>query len=90
VKNFKREIEGVVESIYKWCESYDEAHIYLENYLHKQKQDKVTASGEVALAAFKKKIHVLGYEDLTQQKHEAARKLPKGIYVDNIRSEMRF
>jgi hypothetical protein len=40
--------------------------------------------------ALKKKINVLGYENLTQQQQEAARKLLKGIYVENIMSQMRF
>jgi hypothetical protein len=55
-----------------------------------KKQDKVPESGEVALAALKNKIHVLCYENLTQQQKEAARKLPKGIYLDNIMSKMRL
>jgi hypothetical protein len=35
-----------------------------------------------------KKNHVLGYEDKTQNKQDHARTLRKGIYVENIMSQM--
>jgi hypothetical protein len=66
LEKFQKETEGVIGSIYGYCESYAEAHQYLEDYLQKQKQDPNYHSDKVALAAMKKKIFVLGYEDLTQ------------------------
>jgi hypothetical protein len=35
-----------------------------------------------------KKKHVLGYDDLTQKEQDHARTLPKGIYAENIMSQM--
>jgi hypothetical protein len=43
----------------------------------------------VALAALEKN-HILGYDDLTQKQQEHARTLTKGIYVENIMSQMRM
>jgi hypothetical protein len=49
-------------------------------------------SSDVALEALnlKKKVHILGYEHLTQKQQEHDRGLPNGIYVDNIMSQMRL
>jgi hypothetical protein len=78
----------VIGSIYVYCESYAEAHLFLEDYLQQQKEDLNSHSDEVAQAAVKKKMCILGYEDLTHKPQEAARYLPKGIYVENIMSKM--
>jgi hypothetical protein len=48
---FQKETEGVVGSIYEWCDSYAEARHFLKEHIHNQKQDKTPESGEVALAA---------------------------------------
>jgi hypothetical protein len=90
VKRFEKEIEGVSGCIYESCDSYDQAQKYVEDYLHQQKEDKLFESSAVALAALEKKIHILGYGDLTQKQQEQARRLPKGINVDNIMIQMRL
>jgi hypothetical protein len=89
VRKFKKEIEGVPTSLYESCNSYAQARKYLEDYLHQQKGDHLMEITNVALAALKKK-HILGYEDLTQKQQEHARTLPKGIYVENITSQMQM
>jgi hypothetical protein len=90
VKKFKKEIEGVVGSLYGSCNSYDQARKYVEDYLHQQNGGHLMESSAVALASLKKKIQILGYEHLTQKQQEQARTLPKGIYVENIMSQMRL
>jgi viroplasmin and RNaseH domain-containing protein len=77
VKKFKKEIEGVAGSIYESCGSYDQAHKKMEDYLHQQKEDQLIESSALALADLKKKINILGYEDLTQKQQEQARRHPK-------------
>jgi hypothetical protein len=62
----------------------------LEDYLHQQKGEQLMESSAVALAALKKKIHILGYEHLAQKQKEQARTLPKGIYVESIMNQMRL
>jgi hypothetical protein len=92
VKKIKKEIEVVAGSLYESCDSYAQDHKYLEDYLHQQKGGQLIELSTLALAALKKKINILGYDDLTQKQQkqqEQARRLPKGI-VDNIMSQMRL
>jgi hypothetical protein len=71
-------------------DSYAQAQKYLEDYLHQRKGGQLIESSAVTLAALKKKIDILGYDDLTQKQQEQAIRLPKGIYADNIMIQMRF
>jgi uncharacterized protein HemY len=84
VKKFKNEIEGVLARLYESCNSYAQAHKYLEDYLHQQKGDHLMEISTVALEALIFFLNILGYEDLTQKQQEYARTLPKVIYVENI------
>jgi hypothetical protein len=87
VKKFKKEIEGVPATLYESCNSYAQDHKYLEDYLHQQKGDQRMGMTDVALAALKKNISsVMRISHKKQQEH--ARTLPKGIYMDNIMSQM--
>jgi hypothetical protein len=53
VEKFKKEIEGAAGSLYESCDSYDQAHKYLEDYLHQQKRYQLMDMTDVALAALK-------------------------------------
>jgi hypothetical protein len=75
--------------LYESFNSYAQAHKYLEEYLDQEKGNQQMEMTAVAVAAFKKN-HVLCYEDLTQKQQDHARTLPKGIYVENIMSQMRM
>jgi viroplasmin and RNaseH domain-containing protein len=51
---FKDQIEGFPASLYELCDSYDQAHKYLEEYLHKEKGNETMEMTTIALAAIKK------------------------------------
>jgi hypothetical protein len=80
VKKVKKEIEVFQASFYESCNSYAQAHKYLEEYLHQQKGDQLMGMTAVKLAALEEK-NVLGHEDLTQKQQEHAIMLPTGMYV---------
>jgi hypothetical protein len=40
LRKFKHQIEGFPESLYESCDSYDQAHKYLEHYLHEDNGNK--------------------------------------------------
>jgi hypothetical protein len=61
----------------------------LEEYLHQEKGNQEMEMTAITLAALNKN-HVLGDEDLTKTQHHHARTLPKGIYVEDIMSQMRI
>jgi viroplasmin and RNaseH domain-containing protein len=54
LRKFKEEIEGFPASLYESCDSYDQAHTYLEEYLHQEKGNKEIEITDIALAALKK------------------------------------
>jgi hypothetical protein len=87
LRKFKEEIEGFPASLYESCNSYAQAHKYLEEYLHQQKGHQEMEMTAIALASFLKK-HVLDYEYLTKKQQDHERTLPKVIYVENIMSQM--
>jgi hypothetical protein len=41
VNNFILEVNGVVGSLFKVCESYSEAHLYLREHFVKEKEDPI-------------------------------------------------
>jgi hypothetical protein len=47
-------------------------------------------SGPVPTSAVASRRYASGYENLTWKQQEAARALPKGIYVENIISKIRL
>jgi viroplasmin and RNaseH domain-containing protein len=83
----KQQIEGFPASLYESYDSYDQAHKYLEQYLHEDNGNETMEITATEFAAIKKK-QVLGYEDLTKKKQDHARTLPKGMYIQNIMSKM--
>jgi hypothetical protein len=72
------EVDGVIGALFKVCESYSKACLYLEGHFTKDKYDPTYESGAVATAATEIRRYELGNENLTQKKQEAARALPKG------------
>jgi viroplasmin and RNaseH domain-containing protein len=56
LRKFKEEIEGFPASLYESCDSYDQAHKYLEEYLHKEKGNEKMEMTAIALAAIKKSM----------------------------------
>jgi hypothetical protein len=71
------ETYGVVGALFKVCESYSEACLYLEEHIMKEKDDPNYESGAVAIRSVASMISELGYENLTQKQQEAAHVLPK-------------
>jgi viroplasmin and RNaseH domain-containing protein len=51
VRKFKEEIEGFPASLYESCNSYAQAHKYLEEYLHQEKGNQEMEIAAIALAA---------------------------------------
>jgi viroplasmin and RNaseH domain-containing protein len=51
LRTFIHQIEGYPESLYESCDSYDQAHKYLEAYLHKEKRNETMEMTAIALAA---------------------------------------
>jgi hypothetical protein len=52
LKTFKQEIEGYPTSLYQSCESYTEAHQYLESYLDNVAHEKVEISTVISKMRF--------------------------------------
>jgi hypothetical protein len=50
--SMQKEIKGILESLFESCNSYAQAHKYLEGYLHQQKGDQLMKFSAVALSAF--------------------------------------
>jgi viroplasmin and RNaseH domain-containing protein len=55
LRKFKHQIEGFPESLYESCDSYDQDHKYLEQYLHEENGNKTIEMTATALAAILKK-----------------------------------
>jgi viroplasmin and RNaseH domain-containing protein len=89
LRKFKEEVEGFPENLYESCNSYAQAHKYLEEYLHQEKGNQEMEMTTIALATLKKN-HVLVYEDLTKKQQDHARTLKKGIYAENNMIQMRI
>jgi hypothetical protein len=90
LRKFKEQIEGFPACLYQSCDSYIQAHQYLEQYLQENNGNETIETTAIALAGPKINNIVLGYEDLTKKKQDDARTLPKGIYIQNIMSKMRL
>jgi hypothetical protein len=55
LRKFKQQIKGFPASLYESCDSYDQAHKYFEQYLHKENGNETMEMTATALAAIKKK-----------------------------------
>jgi hypothetical protein len=87
LRKFKEKIEGFPACLYQSCDSYIQAHQYLEQYLQENIGNEKMETTAIVLAGT---INFLGYEDLTKKKQDDARTLPKGIYIQNIMSKMQL
>jgi viroplasmin and RNaseH domain-containing protein len=88
LRKFKDQIAGFPACVYQSCDSYIQAHQYLEQYLQENNGNETMETTGIALAGTKENNLVLGYEDLTKKKQDYARTLPKGMYIQNTMSKM--
>jgi hypothetical protein len=67
LRKFKEQIEGFPECLYQSRDSYIQAHQYLEQYLQENIGNETMETTTIAITGTKK-IHFLGFEDLTKKK----------------------